>query len=190
MYYDKQRKLAFVFPTKTGSHSLIYLLDSWGVVPVTGNPHSKPSEVLKYVDDIQTYTIYGFFRNPLDRFLSSVRFLKQRGAASTVLKVPQETALTYSYEYFVDNFEDINSKFNWYFNPQIGWFENANLLDFNKFDLEIFKIARMFDAKQIFIPKINVTEKTNEQPTQKVIDFVQSYYADDYRLGRERGLLT
>lgn len=186
MYYDTQRKLVFVMPTKTGSQTLLSLLKSWGLSSIEGDMHTK----LKDIPDIQSYTVYGFFRNPLDRFLSSLRYIKERRIASIILDIPYETVSAYSYDQFVDNFQLLNSKLNYYFDPQVEWLEGANLLDFNKFDLEILRVARMFDVQQVNIPVMNDTVPVNEVPSQKVIDFVQSYYAADYQLGREKGLLA
>lgn len=39
------------------------------------NHHTKLGEI--EFDGIDEYAIYGFFRNPLDRFLSSLRFMRQ-----------------------------------------------------------------------------------------------------------------
>lgn len=190
MHYDSQRKLIFAMPTKTGSQTLLSLLRGWGLTAVGEDMHIKPKDAVQFIPDMDSYTVYGFFRNPLDRFLSSLRYIKDRRIAATILNVPYETIASYSYDQLVDNFESLNAKLNYYFDPQIQWFENATLLDFNKFDLEVLKIARMFEIQKVFVPLINDTNPVNETPSQKVIDFVQSYYADDYRLGRERGLLT
>ena len=75
MYYDEQRKLAFVMPPRTGTTMFSKLLTEWNV-PLAGfSKHTKPSEI--QLSQIDQYTIYGFFRNPVDRFLSLLRYMQE-----------------------------------------------------------------------------------------------------------------
>ena len=153
---------------------------------------TKPSEVT--IENFDQYQIYGFFRNPLDRFLSLVRYAQQEFTKfekfNTDAGMSADEIKLLTYDQFFDNFSKFNSFVPFYFDPQVEWIANANLLDFNNYNAEILRVARLLDITQVEIAKHNWTENSEEQPLQKVIDFVQSYYADDYRLGRERGLLA
>jgi len=95
-----------------------------------------------------------------------------------------------NYDQMLDAFPKYQALMPKFFDPQILWLQNANVLDFNNYTAEILRVARMFGVTQVNISVNNWTDSTDEVPSQRVIDFVQAQYADDYRLGRERGLLT
>jgi len=190
MYYDSERKLAFVMPPRTGS-TMFRLLLNKARVPMIGNdPHMKPKEA----QIGESHTTYGFFRDPLDRYMSRVRYFKMHIDNPLVKesndRILAEIGMTVSevkelsYEQFIDfPIEKFNAKS--YIEPQIEWLANAKLLDFNNYNLELLRVARMLGMNQVTIGVMNGTDKTDEILSQKVIDFVQSRYADDYRLWQE-----
>lgn len=90
----------------------------------------------------------------------------------------------------LDAFPKYQSLIPKFFDPQIAWLANAEIMDFNNYTAEILRVARMFDVKQVNLAVNNWTDSGAEVPSQRVIDYIQSTYADDYRLGRERGLLA
>lgn len=190
MFCCRNRKLVFVMATKTGTHTFSELLDSWGAEHVGNNAHIKLEEAAQYIPDIETYTAYGFFRDPLKRFLSCVRYLREGQFEHRALKKSFSELMQLDYDYFVDNFDWCNNAIPSYFDPQVKWLEKVNVLDFSNFNLEILKVARMFDVSRVHIPVLNYTKDSAEVPSQKVIDFVNSYYLDDYRFGHERGLVN
>ena len=191
MYYDTQRKLAFVLPPRTGSTTFSELLYKWGASNA-GFLHLKPSGV--QIENFNQYTIYGFFRDPLDRFLSLIRFIRDKKISpnqfyETCGMSRQEFKLM-NYDQMLDAFPKYEPLIPNFFDPQVDWLANATMLDFNNYTAEILRVARMFDVTQVNLSVNNWTESTDEAPSQRVIDFVRSRYADDYRLGRERGLLV
>lgn len=48
----------------------------------------------------------------------------------------------------------------------------------------------MLELNQVVLGSIHKTKKIDEYPSQRIIDFVYSEYADDYRLGKEKGLIV
>ena len=194
MYYDTQRKLAFVFPPRTGTTMFSRLLTDWGVA-VYNNKHTKPSEA--QIDRFNEYVVYGFFRNPLDRYLSLVRYFQMSIQKPTVIEAAKEKfanvgltveqVINASYDDFVD-FPETNLAVPFYFDPQVYWLANAQLLDFNNYTQEVLRVARMLGQNQVQIGVLNDSPQSNEIPSQKVIDYVKSRYADDYRLAKERRL--
>lgn len=178
-------------PPRTGTTTFAALLINWGAMRGQGK-HIKPSDV--NLEDFDTYVKYGFFRNPLDRFLSLLRHMQQTYSAqeniTTALNMTPEQIQALSYDQLIDLFPFYEKISSFYYSPQVDWLANANLLDHSCYHESILRVARMFDIKKLQIGTLNATVNSGVQPSQKVIDFVQSYYADDYRLGRERGLLT
>lgn len=195
MYYNAQRKLAFVMPPRTGTTMFERLLIEWQVPLIGLSRHAKPSEVMIE----EPHTTYGFFRDPLERYMSLVRYYKMI-VNDTTMREANETRLAsagmtiadvqaLSYEQFID-FSVQGLTANFYMRPQTDWLANAELLNFNNYTAEILRVARMFGKTQVRVGVMNDSNQSNETPTQRVIDYVQAQYADDYRLGRERGLLA
>lgn len=195
MYYDAQRKLAFVMPPRTGTTMFSQLLKSWDVPEIGNSRHSKPSEVTI----TEPHTLYGFFRDPLDRYMSLVRYYKMIITEPTMRKSNEENLAKFgmtiadlqalTYEQFID-FAAQGVTVTFYMHPQTDWLANAQLLNFNKYTQEVLRVAKMLGQTQVRVGKLNESMPSNEIPSQRVIDYVQARYTDDYRLGRERGLLA
>lgn len=185
MYYDPQRKLAFVFPIRTGSTTLYKILGDSGLIPIPDAKHIFIDDAIIKIPELKDYAVYGFFRDPVDRFLSIKRYLFQ------IVKNTVQRMNPVGLEFLEkEDYENATAKLHLYFTPQTKWLNNATLLDFRNYTPEVLRVMKMLDVKQVSIAVNNWTENSDEVPSQRVIDFVQSYYADDYRLGRERGLLA
>lgn len=178
-------------PPRTGTTTFGRLLNEWGVPEIGLSRHTKPTEV----EINEPHKLYGFFRDPLDRYMSLVRYYKmivanpefrkanEKGLSEIGTTVEEVQAMTY--EEFIDFYmKGVNVTF--YMHPQVDWLANAELLDFNNYTAEILRIAKMFNVKQVTFGILNDSFKTDELPTQRVIDYVQSRYSEDYRLWRER----
>lgn len=186
MYYDAQRKLAFVFPPRTGSTTFVSILKKLGLPAVSSNDkHILPKDAFVQMPELQEYALYGFFRDPVDRFLSTNRYILQN--SPEILKLIHPMAFEFLQQ---EKYPELAAEMPIYFYKQVDHLENANLLDFKNYTSEILRVAKMLGVKQINFARTNATLKDDGVPSQKLIDFVQSHYADDYRLGRERGLLV
>lgn len=187
MYYDSQRKLAFVMPPRTGSTMFDYLLSQWGLES-DKNRHLKPKNVK--IENFNEYVVYGFFRNPEDRFLSLLRSFQQKYANFKKIQesigIPSDEFKSFNYDQLVDCFDKYCNSLPFFFHSQTEWLSDAQLLDFNNYTNEILRVAKMLNVSSVYIGKMNESQKTNEIPSQRVIDFVRSQYADDYRLWKER----
>ena len=104
MIYDAEKKLIVLLPPKTGSTSLRslfislvpagtnqsevpvgnrFLLTVWPITSTTTaivQGHIKYNEILQVFPNINLdeYTIYGFYREPVARFMSAFKYLQQR----------------------------------------------------------------------------------------------------------------
>lgn len=185
--------MAFVMPTKTGSISFSQVLDDIGLLPVTISEkyrkslttlHMLPSTAFQLMPELATYQLYGFYRDPVDRFCSIIRYLEQ-----VDLDFGEEKN-KFIYECIENqNYHELVSFLTELCRPQIEFLENAKLLDFSNFIPEVLSICKLFNATQVKIFAINKTVKDGKVPSKKLIDFVNYYYADDYRLGMEKGIL-
>lgn len=196
MYYFPDRKLAFVLPTRTGSTVLSYFLENNGglfYVRMARIQHIQLHEI--ELENFDQYAVYGFFRDPLDRFLSCLRNIQQ--FFTTIKKfmdetnIPKEDFLKLNYDQLLDVVCDHkNPEVHRFLSPQVAWLANVNLLNFKNYTAEFLRVARLLDKKEVRLGVINSTVKSSEIPSQRIIDYVYSKYADDYRLGKEKGLLT
>lgn len=162
------------------------LLKSWNVSVIGAKHHDLPVNV----KISEPYEIYGFFRNPLDRFLSLLKFMKNQihkwGNFRLAIGLSENQIRALSYDELLDAFPKYETLMDVYFLPQSEWLKAANLLDFNNYTQEILRVAKMLGQTQVLVGKLNESTPSDEVPSQRVIDFVQSYYADDYRLWQER----
>jgi len=185
MYYDEQRKLAFVMPSKTGSTALEHFFKLWGVQSLSTNRHMFYDEAINAKPELATYKTYGFFRDPLDRFLSICRYIY-------IMNLHEDSEGNgypdNIYDRYLDTFPNKLLPQSYLGAKQVAWLKNAELLDYRNYEMEILKVARMFEQTKVTMVKANETPPCDVVPSQRVIDFVQSYYADDYRLAKERRL--
>ena len=76
--------------------------------------------------------------------------------------------------------------FNVIFKPQFKWvsLQNIKLLDFYNYEFELRKVSDNYTNPIIVKNASNGFGKS--VVTQKVIDFVRNYYAEDYALAKDR----
>lgn len=191
MIYCPERKLAFAMPPRTGTTTFSRLLKEWGFQEHQYQRHLKPKEVT--IDGFEKYQLYGFFRDPLERFLSLLRYMQLMYSywdqVKSKLGYTESQWQSLSYDELIDLFPSYEKILPFYFDPQVTWLETANVLDFRNYDLEVLKIAKLLEIKKVTIAVHNHTELSAEKPSQKVIDFVKNYYDADYRFGAEKGMI-
>jgi len=194
MIYLAEPKMAFGMPLRTGSTTFATLLKEWGAAefPNPSRKHAYLCDVIKSMPEIVDYKLYGFMRNPLDRYLSIIRYMQKSEIAHFFahelgISIQEFYSLTPNslHTLLAPNLDKINTKITAFFAPQTAWLKDAELLDFENYELEILKIARFLGKTHVTIPHLNATN--NKEPaTDEVKDFVQSYYADDCTLWKER----
>lgn len=171
----KDHKIAFAFPPKTGSTTTKdFLFKSKKCIQLT-DKHLIPSVVLNEYQNLNSYKIYSFLRNPLNRFVSAVGFLKQHSKPELNCKKLIETEI-YTIETHV------------IFKKQIEWFKGINVtaLDFDNYESELRKVTKNFNLENFEIRHLNKYEGTPLEIDDEVRNFVREYYAADYALAKER----
>lgn len=187
MRYCHERKLAFFFPSRTGGVTLASYFNYW-LIPEL-KPHSYdfkdtedfskasidmrhifPSNGEKYVPEVKNYKRYMFFRDPLTRFASICMRYKVYDREVTINRV-------------VKNFDQYKNHI--LFAPQIKYYDNVEVLDFNNYEAEVKKIGAMFGYTNFDVYKHNSHPHKRIDLTDEVKELVRSHYADDYKLGKE-----
>lgn len=190
MVFNKQSKLAFVCPTRTGSTTLhTYLREkNWFRLK---EKHANLYELIVNYPNLKDYKIYGFLRNPLERFESCVLYAKQNYVFSSVLNRRvaeagiQKTIEEMSYEDVVDNFSKLFGFGGYLFKPQVFWLNDprVTVLDFHNRKTELEKVIGPITDE---IPKLNAsTDFGRSVVTDKVRSFVREYFTADYQLAKD-----
>jgi len=191
MYFCKEKKLCIFEPPKTGTRTMQAFLKAagWNFLPPY---HGFPEDCLQRYPNLYGYKAYCFIRNPLDRFVSTVLFLKQNGAYERqLLQMLMDHGIdrnveTSTYEDFVDCFKHLRLAYTQFFTYQLRWttHPNTELLDFDNFESELRRISGDYSTEMV---KHHVsTDFGRSVITQKVIDFVRQEYAADYALAKDR----
>lgn len=202
MIFNEVTKQAFVFPPKTGTHTVKEFLKTrnWQEHKAL-DWHSFTNVAFEKFPELKNYVIYGFFRNPLTRFESGVLFIKQHVMSnyyfSELLRNNrvQKCVEEISYDDIVDLFDLVNTHdfFKILFSPQVLWLDHpkVTVLDFNNFEYELRQIAKDLTTP---IMSRNVSRNFGKSViTDKVKSFVKDKYAHDYQFAKSifgKGYLT
>ncbi len=190
MIFHKPSKQAMVHPPKTGTITMHNFLRAagWKALP---NTHAKTERFIKDYPNLNDYTIYGFFRDPLKRFESAVLYVKRTPNVSKNFEkiVLQngfdKTAEMTSYDTVVDIFLSLKDAMPVFFRPQTVWLDHPKVttLDFDNFESELRRITGDYKNE---IPVLNKsTDFGRSVITDKVREFVRDYYAADYQFAKD-----
>ena len=170
-------KTAFVLPPKCGSMSIKRFLLSLGFVPLvhsTFHPynHTKYQDAVKVFPELSDYSIYGVFRDPLERFVSALKF-----ACAEVSK--------YGYDYFVENFDKIHPNARVFFERQVEWLDQPRIkvLDFSNIANDITDVVKGLNVKVAF-PHLNSSPAIDLPISDAVRAFVKDRYLPDYQFAK------
>lgn len=179
MLFHKATKTAFVMPIKTGSTSACAYLNQIGFKYISADTgyaksirHAFPKDVLQDYPALKSYKFYGFFRNPLDRFLSILSMFQQHG-------------IKLKYSDFADKQRN-DVLLDIHVANQVEWLDNENTtaLDFEKFDQELQAIGKKHGRPDVKVQKLNAGAGSIEV-TDDLKNFVRSFYASDYKFAKE-----
>jgi hypothetical protein len=191
MVYNKQSKVAFICPTRTGSTTLHSYFSEQGWFRLKEKHHSLDALIGLY-PNLAQYKVYGFLRNPLSRFESCVLYAKQNDFFCKSFQYKLGTVgiiknlKDASYDEFVDCFDRFAEFGGFLFKPQSFWLndQRVTVLDFDNIESEL---NRAVGALPDSIPVLHKsTDLGRSEITDKVRSFVREYYAADYALAKDR----
>jgi hypothetical protein len=184
MYIDQEHRVVILYPHKTGTHTIRNILKDHGKIPYiryVGDNNHPSLEQLRFarpeVPDILEYDVYAFYREPVEKFLSFMAYNQRHFAL-----IPTPTVMDYVMEYGI-------------FAPQVRWLThptvNINLLDYEKFETELRGLLRKIGIPDsVPIPHLNSSplKKKPADITQEEIDFIKSWYPEDYAFFDSKGI--
>jgi hypothetical protein len=174
MMFSREREMVFFMPPRTGTTTLSAKLRELGFIGSNlvgeGNPnprHLTYQFVVKNYPEFKNYKMYGFFRDPEDRFLSVLNFCNadKQMFGSMFSKI------------FLDNLVS--------FKPQVDFlvYPNVTVLDFKNFQEEL-EIVFGKDAIKTPVLKLNSVSKTTAINSD-LRQYVRSMYKEDYELSEK-----
>lgn len=177
MLFYKEKQLAFVLNPKSGSTAARAFLLGLGMkhVPtseddhIIARVHLTPDKAFAAYPNLTGYTTYGFFRNPLNRFISGISNIHE--------KLEGNFDKLFSPHYFPHTL----------FRPQIDWLDypNVTVLDYANYKDEMKRIAELFGVSGIAPQKMNTTKSPMRRETTPAIEaFVREKYAADYEFAK------
>lgn len=190
MVFNKQNKVAFVCPPRTGSTTLHTYLNGQGWFRLK-EKHESLENLIELYPNLVEYKVYGFFRNPLIRFESCILYAKQNFLFSSIFNRRianagiEKTIQELSYEDVVDNFSQLFNFGGFLFKPQTFWFNDPRVtaLDFHNMKSELDKVIGLISDP---IPVLNGSNDFGRSViTDKVRAFVRDYYAADYQFAKD-----
>lgn len=193
MLFHKAKQLCLFQVPKTGTTTARNFLPAigWKYLPPE---HGEPAHFLSHYPNLNNYKMFAFVRNPLQRFESSILFLKALHTERFFQEVLDKVGLDkpikdVSYDDFVDYFDAFDKRYPIILDRQVKWFSDSRVeaLDFDNYETELRKICETTNPQKRPIGWLNSTKAVaKSEITQKVIDFVRSHYAADYALAKDR----
>jgi hypothetical protein len=186
IYNSLTKKCLYQIP-KTGSITARDFLtqNGWVTFDVRGktkfdSTHITPQECKRLFNGIDGYENYVFIRNPIDRVISAINFLKTTHSVSSVLD-----EITFHHVNFTKLFKELRREYAVFFKPQVSWVDkDTNILNFDNLKCELCRIAGLTDTNSV--PHTNKSTTFFTNPSPEITDFLMREYSDDLLLWDKR----
>lgn len=174
MMFNKQTQKAVVLTPKCASVSIKYFLASFDFRLVAhsslpNHHHVKHEDAVRLYPNLNKYQMYGVFRNPLERFLSTLKFLNLQ------------------YDKFFSYFDKPRSQNHLFFKSrQVEWLDipNIRLIDFSKLEEGILRLVEGLNGSGN-LAHLHKSKPIKIAATDELKAFVRDYYAADYQFARD-----
>ena len=206
MIFNKNNKVALLLPPKTGSRSLIEIAKKdtmcANIVCIDEN-HIRYKDIATIIPDVDSYTLYSFYRCPVERFLSNYAFslhiweITAKSIPFCDSKIPTIQNISISdYLDIIESTEDFSLVDLITVDlaaPQVDWLDGTDitLLDFRNFRQEVLNISSaLFDEELVEIPHINNSgsEEYSSQLSEDILSRIKRLYARDYEFFGSQGI--
>jgi hypothetical protein len=209
-----EKKIGVFFVPKTGSVSLFSLFNHANA-PFKKHSHENYTEIknvgLDISSDFPNYKFFAFYRDPVDRCLSVIKYCKRvhYGFALNAFCDDASQIHNESTQYQdlsdelknkiegISNTQYISAFVNPIFGPMVFpqkyWFDHdidITMLDYANYNIEVRRLMQLFDLNVSEIPKLNVSPSVPSQDilTQSEIDAIKLMYKKDYDLFASKGI--
>ena len=185
MLIHKAKKIIVLLNPKTGTSTLYDIFKQYR----SGYWHCQ----YKNIPNSKDYKIFGFHRDPVDRFISAHSYLIEE------YKVLEPTKRTEWYKKYTNNItiaeliktlvSGIKGPVLDLFEPQTNWLNsNVELLNYHDFENECKKLMNIFDIDLDQIIPVKNNSKNKIIPTDIEKNLIQSFYKKDYDFFSNSGI--
>lgn len=193
MIISHSLKKIIYFVPRTGSTSFYKCLK-----PVLTDVYAHTHGIISNRDQekYQDYDVYAFYRDPVERFVSSLNYSGRAHFIESNIKfINQELTPIDAIELLRESNEHKTIlRHNILFTKQSHWYSHPRIIPLNFHDInnEINRVLSDFGQPTIQeIPKVNQSIKKNykvEDLTSEDVQEIREYYSDDYDFFRGRNL--
>jgi len=213
---SKEKKIAVLLTPKTGTFTLCSLFHKRGL-DVCGHNHENYNrfEAICKSDisygPAEDYTVYAFYRDPLDRALSMLRYIKRwrthnlfHAIYGNDVKIssleenkyedlsPELKALNDAVP-LIEVFRKMHFHRDFIYRKQVHWIGHprVHLLDYSNYEKEVRMLSKLFEIDITDVPVLNASIRRNELDTltpEERQEIVQ-YYALDYEFLESKGII-
>ena len=204
MILNIKQKIIILMIPKTGTTSIRVMFDSFhenGTVISEQYGHTRYDHIARIgnIKDLESYKIYGFYREPIARFVSTFKYLQKElkdtryparnkmileAFPSDTIKVKDVLAAIIARK--EAPILDI-------FDPQIDFLrDDVILLDFEKYEDNVRMLLDQFGLdSSIPIIKQNVTNSSEyiKDLSQEDLETIREYYKEDYAFFERHGIV-
>ena len=186
-YLDIERKVIILYTHKTGTNTLRHILRNHGRIDhvyLEGVNNHPSLDQIKYQypeigKQVYEYDVYAFYRNPIERHLSWMKY-----ASINAIRDPNLTVMEWydKYGFFV---------------PQVRWIRHSTveikLLNYHDFDDEVRGVMEKIEIDIPLtetIPKHNASGNTRTEADllPEEIEFLKEILKEDYDYLASRGI--
>lgn len=216
MLVSKKKKIAVLLTPKTGTFTLCSLFHKRGL-DVCGHNHENYNrfEAICKSDisygPAEDYTVYAFYRDPLDRAVSMLRYIKRwrshnmfHAIYGNDVKIssleenryedlsPELKALNDAVP-LIEVFRKMHFHRDFIYRKQIHWIGHpcVHLLDYSNYEAEVRQLADQFEIGIVDVPVLNPSVRVDalDALTEEEQQEIKLYYADDYRFLESKGIV-
>lgn len=195
MIFHKESKICFSLIPRTGSTSLRHLLLNLKMRQVFmkdpfSMAHGKYKDAVKDYPSLSQYTIYGVFRNPAQRLVSTLNLNPPTG-----INLPNQIKQVFiskpvkDQSVLVDEVRSglVNNPENILYQPQYKWFEgiaNPKVIDFDNLQAGLDAALAGLEGDKT-IPHLHQSKVKHVHLTPELEAFAREYYAVDYQFAKD-----
>lgn len=193
MIFFEEKKIAFVFPAKTGSTTAMnFLLQSKLKMTVSDavKKHLTPKEAKDKYPILKDFVFYSFLRNPVERFVSALTVSAHEPQFKKLITIgsenPSEKADDFLNVLYERNRHLVPQIF---FKPQSEYFDSSDIvaLDFDNYESELRRASAGLGLENVILNTENKTNYENAGANKNnlikwLTPYVKKKYAKDFEL--------
>ena len=206
MYIDRERKIVILFPTKTGTRTLVKMIKSSDVSMHLDEQYMHAQyeffPLRKLREEDSSYKFLSFYRDPYDRCVSALYHMRDKMItnlddflelrANSGKRLYKRTEMSISD--MLDIFDELYH-FKWFASivlPQSKWINNNVILfDFADFENEAKRMMDMIGVEnyEVYHENKNYHEvQLSGEEISRIREICRTYYYEDYKLFDSMGI--